>query len=78
MGRALCACVLVWCPCAWTCWPVQRADLDLEPYRLLRHRDHERADVTPDVEQDGALPGPCVLGVASWPHDAAVVPGLVW
>ena len=41
------------------------------------HGDDQRTDVSPDVEQDGALPGVRVLGRRG-AHDAFVVPGSVW
>jgi hypothetical protein len=62
--------------------PVEGADLHLQPHRRLRHGDHERPDVAADVEQDGALPGPGVLGLGHRRdhvvHDTADVPGSVW
>ena len=51
----------------------ERPDLDLQPDRRRRHPDHQRADVAPDVQQDGPLSGPRVLG-----HATEVVPGSVW
>ena len=55
-----------------------RPDLHLLPDHPGGHGHHECADLSPDVEQDGALPGE---GVLDWPgasHDAFVVPGTVW
>jgi hypothetical protein len=54
-----------------------RADLDLDPDHVGRRRHHEGAHVTPDVEQDRALPGVRVLDLRG-AHDACVVPGWVW
>jgi hypothetical protein len=53
-------------------------DLDLRADHAGRHGYHEGPDVTPDVEQDRALPGKGVLDRLLDAHDAWVVPGWVW
>jgi hypothetical protein len=54
------------------------SDLDLDAIHAVGHGDHDGAHIVADVEQDRALAGVRVLGVAGrGAHDAFVEPGFV-
>jgi hypothetical protein len=56
---------------------VARPNFDFHSLHACRHRDDERTDVAPDVQQDCALTGVRILPWGRG-HDALVVPGWVW